>query len=532
QQPAIDQPGEFLSWLVQQDAARSYELIVPATESSLLMFRTLDAADPLRTKAVLPDNAALDVALDKQKTWSLANELNVPVPHSRLISSLDEIGCAGQFPLVLKPVRSKVMVEGELRTLAVAIVRDESHRQSQLRDWLRYTPVMQQQYVFGRGIGAEFLFDRGRKVWHFVHERIHEFPLSGGASSYRRSIEPPPTLLADAEKLLTALRWHGVAMVEFKMDPDGRHWLMEINPRFWGSLALAIDAGINFPLGLLSVARGQQLPAQPRYRTLYYARDLRTDADWFRANLRADHHDPLLMVRPRLLSFFEVLRPLVRKESWDHFDWRDLRVTRRILTLTVADQLRPLRTRLAGMQLKHELIRHHRDVLEKLRTGKIRKIVFLCLGNICRSPLAARLAAQRLPGLEITSAGFFPREGRTSPEKMVRIAADYGVNLRDHRSARVTREMLVDADLILVMDQENMTLLKHEYPEASSRTTLLGLFASPRSINIRDPYQEDEAATRTICDRIRAAVDGLASQLMTARAKAESSTRQVSAALP
>ncbi|HSM86578.1 MAG TPA: hypothetical protein VLT16_10525, partial [Candidatus Limnocylindrales bacterium] len=192
QQPAIDQPGEFLSWLVQQDAARSYELIVPATESSLLMFRTLDAADPLRTKAVLPDNAALDVALDKQKTWSLANELGVPVPRSRLISSLEEIGCADQFPLVLKPVRSKVMVEGELRTLAVAIVRNESHRQSQLRDWLRYTPVMQQQYVLGCGIGAEFLFDRGRKVWHFVHERIHEFPLSGGASSYRRSIEPPP----------------------------------------------------------------------------------------------------------------------------------------------------------------------------------------------------------------------------------------------------------------------------------------------------------------------------------------------------
>lgn len=168
-----------------------------------------------------------------------------------------EIGKASAFPVILKPARSKILVGNELRTPAVVLLHDEIERREQLQRWLPHTPVLQQQYVFGRGIGIEFLYRHGRKVWHFAHERVREFPLSGGASSYRRSIQPPEHLLADAQKLLDHLSWHGVAVVEFKVDEHGRHWLMEINPRLWGSLALAIDAGVDFPLGLLGLARGE-----------------------------------------------------------------------------------------------------------------------------------------------------------------------------------------------------------------------------------------------------------------------------------
>src|SRR5262249_10470047 len=99
------------------------------------------------------------------------------------------------------------------------------------------------------------------------------------------SIKPPAALLRDAEKLMAALNWHGVAMVEFKMDSDGQYWLMEINPRLWGSLALSIDAGVNFPLGLLELARAEQPAPQPDYK-LVYTRDLSTDFEWLKANLR------------------------------------------------------------------------------------------------------------------------------------------------------------------------------------------------------------------------------------------------------
>ncbi|HET9283379.1 MAG TPA: ATP-grasp domain-containing protein [Candidatus Angelobacter sp.] len=512
-QPSQSCLSDFHTWLREHDQKCNYELIVPATEASLLGLRALAEDDPLRRKAVLPANQALDIALDKEKTRLLAKELGVPVPESTLISSIIDIGEIGQstqFPLVLKPTHSKIMVAGELRTLAAIVVKNETQRQEQLRRWLPYTPVLQQQYVQGRGVGAEFLFDRGKKIWHFVHERVHEYPLSGGASSYRRSIRPPDVLLRDAEKLLTSLNWHGVAMVEFKMNAGGQYWLMEINPRLWGSLALSVDAGVNFPLGLLQLAHGQQPQPQPNYK-LVYTRDLRTDLDWLKANLVADPQDPLLLTRSRTFSLLELLRPLTGRESWDHFDWRDLSITWRILGSAFSDQLRPVARKIKGWRTQQRWWRHHKAVLQRLTgSGLSQKIVFLCYGNICRSPLAAKLAAQKFSEIAIESAGFHEPGGRTCPEKMLRIGKAFGVDLSQHRSTRVTRQQLLAADLVIAMDLENISLLKQECPEVLPRTTLLGLFADPASVSIADPYLADESAIRTICGQVRSGIEGMA----------------------
>jgi protein-tyrosine-phosphatase/predicted ATP-grasp superfamily ATP-dependent carboligase len=507
-QPSQERVADFHAWLRAQDKIRKYALIVPATETSLLGLRQLKENDPLRRKAVIPGNEAIDIALDKEKTWQLTRELGVPAPASVLLSSLSEIGEVPQFPVVLKPTHSKVMIDGELRTLAVAVVRSEAERQEQLRQWLPVTPVQQQQYVSGRGVGVEFLFNRGRRAWHFAHERVHEYPLTGGASSYRRSIDPPEALLRDAEKLLTALHWHGVAMVEFKMDANGQHWLMEINPRLWGSLALSIDAGVDFPLGLLQIAKGEEPAAQPIYRVPYYTRDLRTDVDWLKNNLRANQQDPLLHTRSRSFSFLELLRPLSGRESWDHFDWRDLGITRRALSLAVTDQVRPLYGKLKNWRTQR---RRHRTLLQRLAiAGGPGKIVFLCYGNICRSPLAAGLAEQRLSGVSIESAGFHNQTGRSCPEKILRIGDSLGIDLLNHRSARVTPDHLATADLVIVMDLENLDRLRKEFPEIADRATLLGLFGSPGTIAIADPYLAEAAATSRICEQVRASVEGLA----------------------
>lgn len=509
-QPSPSSPAEFESWLRAADADRNYELIVPSTEAALLALRDIEETDRVRRKAVLPGNPALDVALDKQRTCRLARQLDVPAPGSVLVSSLDDVDRPGAFPVVLKPVRSKVIVDGQLRALAVAIVTNEAQRREQLQEWLRFTPVLQQAYVFGRGMGAEFLFDRGKKVWHFAHERLHEFPLSGGASSYRRSVEPPPRLLADAERLLTALRWHGVAMVEFKLDREGQHWLLEINPRLWGSLALAIDAGVDFPLGLLRLARGEANPVQPLYRKHYYTRDLRTDIEWFKGNLHPRSNDLLLHTRPRLRAALELLRPLAGIESWDHFDWHDLGTTRRILARTLGHQLRPAVRKLYGWRQKRKLLRHHGLLLRKLAAlGGPRKIVFLCSGNICRSPLAARLTQAGLRGIEVFSAGFHHTLGRTCPAAILRMAREFGCDLSAHRSGRVSKELLANTHLIIAMDLDNISRLESEFPDVLPRTTLLGFFAQPARTVIEDPYRLGEDDARQICNAVRLGVEGL-----------------------
>ena len=367
--------------------------------------RLLPEGEPVRNKAVLPSNRSLEYALDKQKTWELAASLGIRVPSSVVLARGGQVAPPGGFPVVLKPLHSKLIIQGSLQTIEVGIARDDAERMRWLDRWLPHTAVQQQQYVSGLGVGVEFLYAGGRKLWHLVHERVHESPLTGGASTYRRSIAPDDRTIATAQRLMDALAWHGVAMVEFKRDENGELWLMEINPRLWGSLAVAIDAGVDFPGGLLRLATGQDPGRQPRYRYPYYTRDLRSDVDWMKANLRADHRDPLLLTRPRLRSALEYLRPVIGKESWDHFDIHDLGLSVWLVRQTLSDQTRVVSNKLRSRRLDRRVRQHHREVLGQLKACRddVRSVLFLCYGNMCRSPLAELLCKRRLPALTVAS---------------------------------------------------------------------------------------------------------------------------------
>jgi protein-tyrosine-phosphatase/predicted ATP-grasp superfamily ATP-dependent carboligase len=506
-------PDQLLSWVRQVDLQCNFELVIPSTESSLVAFKNLHESDPLRLKAVLPSDCALEVALDKEKTRQLAIETGVRVPAATVIKHSSTALQPTAFPVVLKPRRSKVLIDGRLVTIAAQIVTSEEARLNWLARWLPYTEVQQQEYIAGDGIGIEFLYNQGHRLWHFAHQRVHELPLEGGASCYRKSIDAPAEALAAAESLLNRLHWHGVAMVEFKRDRAGNFWMLEINPRLWGSLALAIDCGVNFPLGLLMIARKQESPAQPAYKAGYYTRDVRSDIRWLRSNFVASNNNSLQRLRPRLRSLLECFRPLVRCESWDHFDRRDLGVTAWILRQTCLDQASILLRWKNGLTLLRQLRHHHNRVLSHLRTGRRpARLLFLCHGNICRSPLAQRLAQQYLPDIAVDSAGLFAAVGRGCPEHILKIAGEFSLDLSRHSSRRVTKSQIETADLILVMDQENYQHVAQMFPEALSRTTMLGLFSRKR-IDIKDPYQANISEARVIAQQLATAVQGLTTWL-------------------
>ena len=514
-QPSPARTSEFLAWLEDLDAARGYTLIVPATEASLLALRRRPAGDALRTKAVLPSDEALDATLDKRRTVELAARLGIPVPESRVIASLEDAPPATEFPLVLKPVRSATSVGGDVLILAAAIVRDEGARRAALRELLAHGPVQQQRWIGGHGVGVEMLFDRGREVWHFAHERIHEVPLTGGGSTYRRSVRPPAPLLAAARALLCALDWHGVAMVEFRVGRGETFHLMEVNPRLWGSLALGIDCGVNFPLGLWRIAAGQPHAPQPAYRTHYFTRHLPKDLDWLRANWRADHADPLLLTRARGRSLIEFARPLWGRESWDHWDVRDLGLTGALLARFVAAHVRRLRMWLGWHRLTRRIVkRHARYFATPGATGRpVRRLLFVCYGNICRSPFAERLARARLGECIVDSAGVGATPNLSSPDGLVRLARAMGVDLSDRRSTRLDAAQVSGADLILATDPDIYAHLAAAFPEAATKMTLLGLFArEPRPV-IPDPYVMSEPETRAVLEQIGEAVDGLSAWL-------------------
>ena len=107
-------------------------------------------------------------------------------------------------------------------------------------------PVVQ-EYVCGEGWGVSCLYWEGKRIAHFTHRRLREKTATGGTSTLREH-QPNPLLENMAFQLLDKLEWHGLAMVEFKYDPiENKGYFIEINPRLWGSIHLAISAGVEFP---------------------------------------------------------------------------------------------------------------------------------------------------------------------------------------------------------------------------------------------------------------------------------------------
>jgi protein-tyrosine-phosphatase len=496
-------------WVCALDGNEHYDLILCSTEASLLALKS-EALDPgLRAKMVLPGEAALDVALDKQRTADLAAELGIRTPRGAVLTKVEDAPEAITYPVAVKPLHSKVLVDGHVMPLSVRLCNTAQERREAHAAMLPFTPVVEQEYFRGRGVGVELLFEHGQPRWCFAHERLHELPVTGGASSYRRAVEPPQALLKAATRLLAHLRWHGVAMVEFKMADDGDYRLLEINPRLWGSLPLPVAAGVNFPLGLLRLARNEPLGAQPRYRRGLCLRDVGADLHWFGQAWR-QRRDPLLVKPLQVGDFLALARPLFGRERWDLFRWREPQMW---WHLTRA-QLQRVRTFLQRRTVTRAAAANWRRMREAWRERRLQRVLVLCYGNICRSPAVEALLKSATQDIEVISAGFHAQPQRASPSVWSEVVEHVaGVKLDGHRSRVVDAALIAWADLIIVMDSANWRTLERTHPAAISKAVLLGVAAhDSQHVEIADPYTLDEIGMRPIAAMLRQCVDNLARQ--------------------
>lgn len=190
----------------------------------------------------------------KNSLMNLASRLGIPTPKTvqpRNLEDVREFAKETGFPIVIKMLNTNsakgvfyVNSEDELLKKYEDIIKDLSIEQF---------PILQ-EYVRGEGYGVSLLFNKGELRAVFTHKRVREKIASGGTSTKRISTRNK-MLEEYAICLLSALKYHGVAMIEFKYDEKSKKgWLIEVNPRFWGSLALPIRAGVNFPYLLYKIA--------------------------------------------------------------------------------------------------------------------------------------------------------------------------------------------------------------------------------------------------------------------------------------
>lgn len=239
-------PQRYWQWLLETWQKYHYDLLLPMDDHSLRIAVEHRAELSGHCRALLPPSAGYLVAADKAKTVQLANRLGIDAPQSLLPASLAELpeqAAELGYPLLIKPRHSS----GSRGITVVQRPRDllpEYQRVHASYPW----PLLQQYIPQGEKFDVCLLYDQaGALQASFVQKELRHFPTERGPSTVQESWHYPD-LLQRADRLLTNLDWQGIAEVEFMIDPrDGRPQLMEINPRFWGSLACAIHAGVDFP---------------------------------------------------------------------------------------------------------------------------------------------------------------------------------------------------------------------------------------------------------------------------------------------
>ncbi len=296
-------PKAYVSWLAKVMAERSFNFVVPVTEvTSQLLLNCKEELSGLSLP--FADYDTVMALADKGHLMKRAAELRIPHPETRWFAHAGELNQgAVEYPVVLKPCLSKIFTGESWVATRVRVLSSADQLQQELDScpYLHQYPFMLQAFIPGKGAGIFCLYDQGRPVTYFAHKRLREKPPEGGVSVLCESAVPDPTMQAYASRLLDEVGWHGVAMVEFRVAPDGTPYLMEVNTRFWGSLQLAVDAGVDFPRLLWEVHQGRAPRGPEEYKVGQRLRWLLGDIDSLYLYLRG--HRTLKEKGRRLLAF-------------------------------------------------------------------------------------------------------------------------------------------------------------------------------------------------------------------------------------
>lgn len=252
---------KFLADIASQAGKEPGTLVLPMTEATTaLISENRERLAEVGARFVLPDHADLVRAFDKGQTTDLAESLGITVPKTCTATSVEELIAISKnlrFPLVIKPRTShEQSARGAVHaTRRPRYVRDANEALLAFTQMAQHcSAVLVQEFVEGIGTGYFALMNHGQLRAEFAHCRIRDLHPTGSGSVLRESILPTPQIREMSLAMLRALNWHGVAMIEFRLCEDGVPVFLEVNGRFWFSLALACYAGVDFPALLAQMA--------------------------------------------------------------------------------------------------------------------------------------------------------------------------------------------------------------------------------------------------------------------------------------
>jgi len=247
-------PHAFIDYLLSLVKNKTYDCIISTdTYTTFLLVRHKNLFGEY-TRITPPDFQVFMNAFDKKLLLKTAIKNGVNCPITYFDDNADELAASIQkYPVVIKPARRHGI---KIAICHTPLELKTTHREMSKK----YGPCLVQEYIPNGGeFGVYTLFDGDSEPLALaVQKRIRSLNSYGGISTLRKTVKNDE-LVNIAFYLLKTIRWSGVAMVEFRVDEqDGIPKLMEINPRFWGSLQLSILSGVDFPYLLYKLIMNEE----------------------------------------------------------------------------------------------------------------------------------------------------------------------------------------------------------------------------------------------------------------------------------
>ena len=241
----------------------SYTVFLPVGLKSYLVASRYRDKFLRYTNLLVPKWDAMQIAYNKELTMELAKKLGIPIPETWVLTE-DNLSSIGDFPLVIKSSDDSGAYVRYCNTLREL---EQNYRYLKKRS---RTNIIAQKYVKGFGAGFYGICKHGKLYAIFMHRRIKEFPITGGPSAVAES-HYDKKLFDYGRAICKKLKWDGPLMAEFKYSPEtDEYYLIEVNPKLWGSLDLTIKAGVNVPEVLIKLALGEKFKPIKSYRKIRF----------------------------------------------------------------------------------------------------------------------------------------------------------------------------------------------------------------------------------------------------------------------
>lgn len=302
--PDINNHGEYFEFLHDHVRDNKYDILIPVGALASYICSKHYAWLSKYIRIEIAPFKSFEIAIDKTKTFKFCEERSIlhPKTYHRLI--------AVQYPAIIKGAGE---VKGKFPVKYIKDPQDLVHELTlleQTHPHLKREDLVIQDHIVGEPYGFFCLYQNGELKRAICQRRIREQPFTGGHATSAETIYDD-TLMALGKNVFDKLNWHGVGMVEYIKTPDGRYYLIEINPKFWTALELHILAGMRFPLYLLQMGIINLMPAFS-YTRKRFVWIFAPEGELYR-----------ILERPR--DLFRVLRDILRSHTDLHMD--DLKPT-------------------------------------------------------------------------------------------------------------------------------------------------------------------------------------------------------------